>query len=164
MLRIARELDGEAAFGMEIEAVRWDQAGIEIVTTGARYDVTPAGIALYRRIDPATNLQSDRLVGSITFERPQPPELLNASRPIASLRTPDYLIDIRPDSLLTIETRRSAPESFYVTNTIRPAPYAAGPGRDDPNRLWTDGYGGFLQAILTGDDWRFDPLTADAGR
>jgi len=143
-------------FGMEVVSVTTDANGITVVTTGATYVLDSNGMDMFRRIDPNTNAIDNansgkgRKVAELSFD----PNLgtlsvytYDKSRAIIDSNKADF--EFMSDSFFIITAKESLDVNH--TNLIANAPWNAPlePNDRDLDRMWTDGYGGSLHAMLS---------------
>lgn len=134
---------GEGFYGMAIESVVGNAERIRVTTTGAVYDLTKRGLALVRRIDPASNDIKPRLVAKLAFDRPIGRlEVVEADRRRCVISAQRVVLDFRSDSLVLM-TCRDTNVKYVYRSLIKDAPWVKG---TDGEWMWTDGYGGSLHA------------------
>jgi hypothetical protein len=157
---------GYAQYGMEVNSVSADPCDsncITIVTTGAKYVLTPTDMNMYCRIDVNTNttfadanvlrvayLDFNSNIGALSIDWYD-----NCKAVIESTKA---TFEFESDSLFFI----TAKESFsYDHNSVIDAEWNAplDASDRDANRMWTDGYGGSLHASVSGSPTATDPNT-----
>ncbi|MBN1392762.1 MAG: right-handed parallel beta-helix repeat-containing protein [Sedimentisphaerales bacterium] len=152
----ADELEGYSLFDMEVESVTGDSNEVTVITTGATYVLTQTGMDMYRRIDPNTNDYDDandgkgRQVAELSFDSNIGPLDIEVNRAgLAVIQSDKATFEFYSDSFFTI----TAKEEFTYThvNLITNAPWNAplNPEQRELDRIWTDGYGGSLHAVMS---------------
>lgn len=138
--------DDQPLYGMRVEAVVRGPRGATVTTTGARYVLDTADLALWRRIDPTTNADDPRLVATVGFDRALGPLTWDAPRARQAVVQSDRVrFAFQPDGLVLLEALQ--PLTLTFRSEIGEAPWAKGQRSD---RMWTDGYGGSLHARFAG--------------
>ncbi|MHC4478224.1 MAG: LamG-like jellyroll fold domain-containing protein, partial [Planctomycetota bacterium] len=151
---------------MEVNSVSADPNDpncITIVTTGAKYVLTPADMNMFCRIDVNTNTTfadvNVLLVGRLEFDTNMTsltPGPNDANR--AVVESTQATFEFLSDSLVLI----TAKSSFtYDHNSLIDAEWNAPleAGERDANRMWADPNGGSLHAQVSGDPNCTDPST-----
>lgn len=135
---------GEPFFGMAIDSVVGNAERIRVTTTGAVYDLTGRGLALVRRIDPASNGIKPRMVAELVFDEPIGAlQVIHADRRKCLIGSARVEVEFRSDSLVMV-TCKDTQISYVYRSLIPDPPWAKGPKGE---RMWTDGYGGSLHAV-----------------
>ncbi len=152
----ADEMEAYILFGMEIVSTTEDDPNVIVQTTGAAYVLGPNGIDLYRRIDPNTNdydtanggkgrkvaeLKFASSLGSLTVE--------SADEGKAVIESDDAKFTFYSDSFFIMEANDTIDCNY---TSLISAEWNAPLEADDRemDRMWTDGYGGSLHALLEG--------------
>ena len=143
-------------FGMKIKSVKEDSGTINIITTGATYVLTSTGMDMYRRIDPDTNEYDNlnhrrgRKVATLTFD----PSLGDLTTGLCLensviIDSEKLEFEFKSDSFFIITAKDDV--DITHTNLISNAPWNVPLTASDRDldRMWTDGYGGSLLALLS---------------
>ncbi|MHC4527549.1 MAG: right-handed parallel beta-helix repeat-containing protein [Planctomycetota bacterium] len=157
---------GYAQYGMEVNSVSADPCDsncITIVTTGAKYVITPTDMNMYCRIDVNTNTTfadgNELLVAQLDFNTNLGSLSIDWYDDCkAIIESTKATFEFESDSLFFITAKGSF---SYDHNSLIDAEWNAPleVSDRDANRMWTDGYGGSLHAKVSGSPSVTDPNT-----
>lgn len=134
-------------YGMKIESVSAEQQNnIVVTTTGSIYTINSDSIEMSRRVDPKTNTINPKVVASLDFNLDLGQlTVTNSDEYKVILTSPNIVIEINSDSFFTVKALSDF--SYTHNNSVKDATYNKGTGL---NKIWTDGYGGSLHAVISG--------------
>jgi List-Bact-rpt repeat protein len=136
----------DSFYGMKIEQVQAKENRLSVTTTGAIYILEQNRMEMWRRIDPASNTIFPQLVAVLEFDTDVGTiSLTSQTTEETKIHTNLIEFTFYTDSLVCIKANASF--SYRHTNQIVNAPWNKGSGL---NRMWTNGKGGSLHAIVQG--------------
>ena len=148
--------DEVTLFGMKVESVTGDENQRIVTTTGATYVLSRTGMDMYRRIDPHTNEYDaanggkGREVAELSFNTDIGPLSTDVNgATVAVIQSTKATFKFYSDSFFTITAKNAF--TYTHTNLIAGAPWNAplNPSQRELDRMWTDGYGGSLHAVMS---------------
>lgn len=152
----ADEFREYSLFGMEVESATGDSNEVTVATTGATYVLTSTGMDMYRYIDPNTNDYDDsnggkgRKVAQLVFESDIGPLSVEVNQAnIVVVESTKATFKFFSDSLFFIKAQEAF--DYNHINLIADVPWNAplDPNQRGLDRMWTDGYGGSLHAVMS---------------
>lgn len=144
---VSESLTGNGFYGMEILSVSSASQNITVTITGAKYVLSPTGMELWRRIDPATNTVNPKKVAALSFNSNLGQlEIISADSRSVKISTQKIDFEFMQDSMFFLTAKSSL--NYDHRNLILGALWNKGTQTD---RIWTDGYGGSLHAKIAGN-------------
>jgi hypothetical protein len=157
---------GYPQYAMEVNSVSSDPNDpnrITIVTSGAKYVLTPTDVNMYCRIDVNTNTTfadgNELLVARLEFNGGiGDPNIDWYDDCKAVVESPNATFEFESDSLFFITAKSSF--TYEHNNLIDNAPWDKGSGLD---RMWADPNGGSLHADVSGAVWSSGSISMSNG-
>ncbi len=155
-LAFAEDFTNYSLYGMAVESASGDSNQVTVTTTGATYVLTQTGMDMYRRIDPKTNAidpnnnGKGRKVAQLSFDPNIGPLSIEVNQPaVARIESTKATFQFCSDSFFIVTAKDDF--NYTHTNLIANAPWNAplDPNKRGLDRMWTDGYGGSLHAVMS---------------